>query len=44
MGLTYEQLDTYFATGKASDAVRQRVEERIVRNAHKRATPPMPPF
>lgn len=44
MGLTYEQLDAYFATGKASDAVRQRVEERIARNAHKRATPPMPPF
>jgi len=44
MGLTYEQLDAYFATGKAPDAVRQRIEERIARNAHKRTVPPIPPF
>lgn len=44
MGLTYDQLDTYFTTGKASDDIRRRIEERIARNAHKRATPPMPAF
>ena len=44
MGLTYEQLDAYFTTGKAPDAVRRRIEERIARNAHKRTVPPIPPF
>jgi len=44
MGLTYEQLDAYFTTGKAPDAVRRKIEERIARNAHKRAVPPLPPF
>ncbi len=44
MGLTYEQLDVYFTTGKAPDAVRRRIEERIARNAHKRTVPPLPPF
>jgi NAD+ synthase len=44
MGLTYEQLDAYFTTGKAPDEVRQKIEERIARNAHKRTVPPLPPF
>lgn len=44
MGLTYEQLDRYFATGEASEEVRKRIEERIALNAHKRVTPPVPPF
>ncbi len=44
MGLTYEQLDMYFTTGKASEAVRRKIEERMVRNAHKRSVPPLPPF
>lgn len=44
MGLTYEQLDAYFTTGKTPDAVRRRIEERIARNAHKRTVPPIPPF
>jgi NAD+ synthase len=44
MGLTYDQLDAYFTTGKAPEAVRRKIEERIARNAHKRATPPIPPF
>lgn len=44
MGLTYDQLDTYFTTGKASEDIRRRIEQRIARNAHKRATPPIPPF
>jgi len=44
MGLTYEQLDRYFTTGEASEEVKKRIEERIALNAHKRATPPVPPF
>ena len=44
IGLTYDQLDTYFTTGKAPDPVRRIIEERIARNAHKRAAPPIPPF
>lgn len=44
MGLTYDELDTYFTTGKASDDIRHRIEERISRNAHKRTAPPIPPF
>ena len=44
MGLTYEQLDQYFTTGKAPDEVRRKIEERIARNAHKRTVPPLPPF
>jgi NAD+ synthase len=44
MGLTYDQLDTYFTTGKAPEAVKRKIEERMARSAHKRATPPIPPF
>jgi NAD+ synthase len=44
MGLTYDQLDTYFTTGKAPEAISQKIEERMARNAHKRSTPPIPPF
>ena len=44
MGLTYDQLDAYFTTGEAPETVRRKIEERIARNAHKRATPPIPPF
>jgi NAD+ synthase len=44
MGLTYDQLDAYFTTGKAPDAVRRKIEERMARNAHKRTVPPLPPF
>lgn len=44
MGLTYEQLDHYFTSSEVSEEVRKRIEERIALNAHKRATPPVPPF
>jgi len=44
MGLTYEQLDAYFTTGRAPEAVRRKIEERIAGNVHKRAAPPIPPF
>jgi NAD+ synthase len=44
MGLTYDQLDTYFTSGKAPEDVRRRIEEKITRNAHKLVMPPTPPF
>ena len=44
MGLTYEQLDMYFTTCEAEEQVRRKIEERAARNAHKRMTPPIPPF
>ena len=44
MGLTYDQLDTYFTSGKAPEDVRRRIEEKITRNAHKLVMPPAPPF
>jgi NAD+ synthase len=44
MGLTYDQLDAYFTTGKAPDEVRRKIEQRIARNAHKRTVPPLPPY
>ena len=44
MGLTYDQLDTYFTTGDAPEAVKRKIEERMARNAHKLAAPPIPPF
>lgn len=44
MGLTYDQLDAYFTTGEAPEAVRRKIEDRVARHAHKRAVPPIPPF
>jgi len=44
MGLTYEQLDLYFAVGEATADVKKRIEEKIAINAHKRFMPPVPPF
>lgn len=44
LGLTYEQLDRYFTTREASEEVRNRIEEKIALNYHKRNTPPIPPF
>jgi NAD+ synthase len=44
MGLTYDQLDVYFTTGRAPEAVKRKIEERVARNAHKRIAPPVPPF
>ena len=44
MGLTYEQLDLYCTAGHVDEDVRRRIEERILANAHKSITPPIPPF
>lgn len=44
MGLTYEELDRYLASGEANDEVRRRVEGLARASTHKRATPPVPPY
>ena len=44
MGLTYEELDHYLASGEAREAVREKVDAMITESAHKRATPVLPPF
>ncbi len=44
MGLTYEELDHYLASGEAREAVREKVDAMITESAHKRATPVIPPF
>ncbi|NLW62272.1 MAG: NAD(+) synthase, partial [Synergistaceae bacterium] len=41
MGLTYEELDNYLATGKAEDRVKQKVDNAIARSEHKRKFAPM---
>ncbi len=44
MGLTYADLDRYLATGQATEQIRRRVDAMARASAHKRATPPVPPF
>ena len=44
MGLTYDQLDLYCSSRPVDDKVRKKIEEIIAINAHKRVTPPIPPF
>ena len=41
MGITYEQLDNYLATGVAEDNVREKIECAMARSEHKRKFPPM---
>ncbi len=43
MGITYEELDRYLTTGKASEQVRKRVDGLAQASAHKRRTPLIPP-
>jgi NAD+ synthase len=44
MGFTYEALDNYILTGKASDELKKRIEGMRAGSAHKCATPPIPEF
>jgi len=44
MGLSYEELDRYLASGEATEEVRRKIEALARATAHKRATPPIPPF
>lgn len=41
MGMTYEEIDMYIATGKGDERVRTRLERMKNVSAHKRATPPV---
>lgn len=40
MGLTYDDLDKYLATGEATDEVRAKIEKAMVRSEHKRKFAP----
>jgi len=44
LGFSYEELDRFLLTGKASDKVRAQVESRIDANKHKCLRPPTPNF
>lgn len=44
MGLTYEELDRYLVTGKASEEIKKKVDAMMGGSAHKRAMPLTPPF
>ena len=44
MGITYEELDHYLLTGKASDTTRVRIEAMMAGCTHKRQLPPTPDF
>ncbi len=39
MGLTYEELDLYLATGIASDKIKSKIDNAILRTEHKRKFP-----
>ncbi|NLK29606.1 MAG: NAD(+) synthase [Aminobacterium colombiense] len=41
MGLTYDEIDSYIATGNVKEEVRKRIEERYRGSAHKRELPPV---
>ena len=42
LGITYEELDRYLMSGKASKKVQQKIEALSRANAHKRRLPPSP--
>jgi NAD+ synthase len=41
LGFSYEELDRYLVTGRASGEVRAKIEARIAASAHKRRLPPV---
>lgn len=44
MGLSYDALDGFILSGKASDEVRKKAEAMMANSAHKRSLPPIPEF
>ncbi len=44
LGFSYDELDRYLVTGKASEEVRARIEPMIAGSDHKRLLPPVPAF
>ena len=44
MGITYQELDRYLASGEAEAEIKRRVDAMVEGSAHKRSTPAIPPF
>ena len=44
LGISYDELDQYLTSGKAEAGIKRKVDAMIRASAHKRATPPVPPF
>jgi len=44
LGLSYEELDRYLVTGKASNELREKIESMIATSSHKRMPPPVANF
>ena len=44
LGFSYDELDRYLVTSKASDEVRRKIESMIATGGHKRQPPPVPTF
>jgi NAD+ synthase len=44
MGITYEELDCFLMTGKATNKTKQKIEILASCSEHKRHLPPVPPF
>jgi NAD+ synthase len=44
LGFSYDELDRYLATGKASAEIKKRIESMIASSEHKRQPPPVASF
>jgi len=45
IGISYEQLDKYLRTGKLNNKIiEKKIQDKIIKSAHKRTTPEKPPF
>jgi len=44
MGITYQELDHYLASGEVGAEIKKRVDAMMQGSAHKRSTPAIPPF
>ncbi|MEW6188584.1 MAG: NAD(+) synthase [Actinomycetota bacterium] len=44
LGVTYEELDQYLLTGKASREIKDKIDRLIEASVHKRQMPPVPSF
>ena len=44
LGLSYDELDRYLATGEAAAEIKKRIESMIAASEHKRVLPPIPNY
>lgn len=44
MGVTYHQLDRYLTSGQAEEEIKGKIDSMVVKSAHKRSLPLLPPF